>query len=131
MSGTIQQTVILPASAERLFDMYLNPRIHEAFTGAPVIIDSEAGAEFRAFNNMIFGKMLYVVPKRLIVQAWRAAHWKLEDLDSILILTFRPDGDHGRIELTHVNIPEHDFEGVNQGWENYYWKPWREYLQKN
>jgi activator of HSP90 ATPase len=128
MSNIIQQTVTLSASAERLFDMYLDPGIHEAFTGAPVIIDSEEGSEFQAFNNMIFGKMLFVVPKNLIVQSWRAAHWKIEDLDSILILTFWPAGDSGRIELVHVNVPDHDFKGVSQGWENYYWKPWQEYL---
>jgi len=129
MSKIIQQTVILPASAERLFDMYLTPRIHEAITGAPVIIDYREGSEFQAFNNMILGKMLFVVPKRLIVQSWRAAHWKPEDLDSILILAFWPEEDSRRIELVHVNVPGHDFKGVIQGWENYYWNPWREYLR--
>ncbi len=130
MPRIIQQTVTLPAAAERLFDMYLAPKIHEAITGAPVTIGPEEDLEFRAFRGMIFGRMLYIVPKRLIVQTWRAAHWKNDDLDSTLILSFWPEGEKGRIELVHVNVADHDYDDVNKGWENYYWKPWREYLKK-
>jgi activator of HSP90 ATPase len=130
MPKTIYQTVTLPASAEKLFDMYLDPELHSAFTGAPVTISPTPGSEFRAFDNMLTGKILYVVPKRVIVQTWRGKDWKPEDIDSILVLTFLPGGTSGRIELTHVNVPDHDYEDVNQGWEKYYWKPWREYLEK-
>jgi hypothetical protein len=28
-----------------------------------------------------------------------------------------------------VNVADHDFAGVSQGWEKYYWTPWLEYLQ--
>ena len=79
---------------------------------------------------MIMGKTLHIVPKRLIVQAWRAAHWKQEDIDSILVLHFLPEGKDGRIELVHVNVADHDFKDVTLGWKRYYWKPWREYLKK-
>ncbi len=128
MSKTIHQSVTLPAPADKLYDMYLDPGVHGAFTGAPVTIGSTPGSEFRAFDDMLSGRMLYAVPKRLIVQSWRAKTWKPEDLDSILILTFWPEGNSGRIELVHVNVADQDFQGVSEGWEKYYWKPWREYL---
>ena len=76
------------------------------------------------------GRMLYTVPKWLIVQSWRANHWSADDLDSTLILTFWPSGDSARIELVHVNVADHDVQGVSEGLEKYYWKPWRQYLQK-
>jgi uncharacterized protein YndB with AHSA1/START domain len=129
MPKTIIQAAVLPASPGRLFDMYLDPVSHEAFTGAPVTIGSEPGAAFRAFDDMITGTILQVVPKRLIVQSWRAAHWADEDIDSTLILTFWPDEEGGRIELVHVNVADDDFAGVSQGWQDYYWEPWREYLE--
>lgn len=130
MPKTIQQSVTLPASAESLYEMYLDPKIHGAFTGSPVTIDSKPRSEFRAFGDMLSGRVLYTVPKRLIVQSWRAKHWNPEDLDSILVLTFWPEGNSGRIELVHVNVADHDFQGVNEGWGKYYWTPWREYLKK-
>ncbi len=131
MPKTIQQSAILPAAAARLYDMYLDPEIHEAITGIPVTISSAPGSAFRAFNGMLSGSMLYTVPKQLIVQAWRSGHWRAEDVDSILVLTFWPDSDDsGRIELVHVNVADQDVQGVTEGWEKYYWTPWRKYLQQ-
>jgi activator of HSP90 ATPase len=129
MPKTIIQAAVLPALPERLFDMYLNPADHAAFTGAPVTIGSQPGAAFRAFDGMISGAILQVIPKRLIVQSWRASHWAAEDIDSTLILTFWPDEEGGRIELAHVNVADDDFAGVSQGWQEYYWEPWHKYLE--
>ena len=128
MPRTIQLAVSLPAPPERLFDMYLNPVEHSAFTGSPVTISAQPGAEFRAFNDVLAGTILQVVPKRLIVQSWRSPHWGASDLDSTLILTFFPEADGGRIELTQVNVVDTDFAGVSSGWEKFYWTPWRAYL---
>lgn len=131
MSRTIQIATSLPAPADRLFEMYLDPVEHAAFTGAPVTISDKPGAPFRAFNDVLAGTILQVVPKRLVVQSWRSPHWGAEDLDSTLVLTFVPDGDAGRIELTQVNVVDTDFAGVSQGWEKFYWTPWREYLTRD
>jgi uncharacterized protein YndB with AHSA1/START domain len=130
MGRTIQLAASLPAPPDRLFDMYLDPAEHAAFTGAPVVISSEAGAPFRAFGDVLTGTILQAVPKRLIVQSWRSPHWGASDLDSTLILTFLPEKDGGRIELTHVNVADQDFAGVSQGWEKFYWAPWRAYLTR-
>lgn len=130
MPKLVQQSVTLPAPPERLYDMYLDPSLHAEFTGAPVTIGSTPGAEFRAFGDMLSGRMLHTAPKRMIVQTWRAFHWKPEDLDSILILTFGPDPAGGRIDLMHVNVADHDVEGVSEGWKKFYWDPWRAYLRK-
>lgn len=110
--------------------MYLNPRKHAAITGHKVIIGSRAGSKFRAFNGALSGRMLHTVPGRLIVQAWRSTAFKKGDLDSTLILRFTPKGRHGRIDLVHVNVPDHDYRGVNNGWKQYYWRPWRRYLSR-
>jgi len=131
MPRTIQLAASLPASPDRLFDMYLDPVEHAAFTGAPVTIAAQPGAPFRAFNDVLSGTILQVVPKRLIVQSWRSPHWAPTDLDSTLILTFLPEDGGGRIELVHVNVVDRDFAGVSHGWEKFYWSPWRAYLTRS
>lgn len=118
------------ATPDRLFDMYLDADMHAAFTGAPVVIAPKAGSPFSAFNGILTGTVLHVEPKRLIVQTWRSANWPKDALDSILVLTFWPEPEGGRIELGHINVPESDFAGVSQGWEKYYWTPWRAYLER-
>lgn len=120
-----------PATPELLFDMYLDPQSHAAFSGAPVTIEARPGAPFRAFNGELSGTILHVEPKRLIVQTWRSAHWATDAIDSVLVLSFCHQQDGARIELVHVNVPDDDFAGVSQGWEQYYWTPWRAYLEAN
>ena len=95
MSRTIQLAASLPATPDRLFDMYLDPVEHAAFTGSPVTISPHPGAPFHAFNDVLSGTILHTVPKRLIVQTWRSPHWGPTDLDSILILNFLPEKDGG------------------------------------
>lgn len=130
MKRIIQQSVTLPASPDRLFDMYLDPVSHAAIAGGPVTINPAVGSEFSAFNGMISGKTIAVVPKKHIVQLWRGQQWKPEDRDSVLVLTFLPDGAYGKIELTHLDVPDYDFDDVNKGWMDYYWKPWKAYLDR-
>jgi activator of HSP90 ATPase len=130
MSKTIQLAATLPATPDRLFDMYLDAEEHSAFTGAPASISPVHGAPFSAFGGVLSGTILQVIPKRLIVQSWRSPHWGQSDLDSTLILTFLPDKEGGRIELAQVNVVDSDFAGVSHGWEKYYWTPWRAYLER-
>ena len=108
--------------------MYLDPSKHQAITGASVDIGDEKGANFKAFDGALTGTILEVIKPRLIIQSWRSNAFKAEDPDSTLILSFTPEGDEGRIDLIHIDVPDHDFDGVTQGWENYYWVPWRAYL---
>ena len=130
MTRLVRQSVTLLASARELYAMYLNPRTHKAITGGKVVVSARSGSKFSAFNGMLRGRMLYTVPGRLIVQAWRSSGWKKGDLDSTLILCFTPVGRSGRIDLVHANVPDHDYRGVNDGWKKYYWRPWRKYLSR-
>src|SRR5580658_2740954 len=115
MLKPIIQSVTFPATAKQLYKMYMNPKQHAAFTGSPVKISPKPASPFRAFNGMLTGSTLLTVPGKLIVQRWRGHHWKKSDLDSTLILTFIQDGKHGRIDLVHVNVPNHDHAGVTSG----------------
>ena len=130
MPRIVKQSVTLPASSKVLYSMYLNPRTHGAFTGGKVSISAKSGSKFGAFGGALSGRMLQTIPGRLIVQAWRSTAFKKSDADSTLILRFTPKGRNGRIDLVHVNVPDHDFQGVNKGWKQYYWKPWRKYLAR-
>ncbi len=130
MTNTIQQTVKFSVPPQRLFDIYMDSKKHSAATRSKASISRKVGGKFSAFDGMISGRNLVVIPNRIIVQTWRAGIWKKADLDSILILKFSKAPGGGRIDLVHVNVPDHDYAGVRKGWPKYYWKPWRAYLKK-
>ena len=129
MPHTITLAADLPAKPTRLYRMYLDAKQHAAFTGAPVKIAPRAGAAFAAFGGALTGKILQLVPGRLIVQSWRSSEFGRRELDSTLVLTFWTNGRGGRVELTHVNVADSDFAGVSEGWAKYYFIPWRAYLE--
>ena len=130
MPKLIKQSVTLPAPAKALYAMYINPRLHGAITGGKVVVSARRGSKFSAFGGMLQGRTLHTVAGRLIVQAWRSANFRKNDVDSTLILRFSPAGRKGRIDLMHVNVPEQDFRGITNGWKKYYWRPWRKYLAR-
>jgi activator of HSP90 ATPase len=129
MLKTITQSVHFPVPSHELYSLYLSPTHHAAITGAPVKISPKPNSKFQAFNGMLTGKILLTVPNQLIVQLWRSCEFHDDDLDSILILRFVDAGKRGRIDLVHANVPEHDYAGVTEGWNKYYWKPLRAYLK--
>jgi activator of HSP90 ATPase len=132
MSKTVIQTVILPAAPAKLYAMYLDPEQHAAFTGGgPACIMARAGTEWSAFDGRIRGRLLALTANRQIVQSWRSFEWKDDELDSILVLTFWPEGKSGKVELIHANVPERLYETLVSGWPTPYWGPWRSYLQKS
>jgi len=130
MTRAIQQRVRFSVSAERLFATYVHSKQHSAATGAKATVSPKPGAPFTAYNGQISGRILAVIPNRMIVQTWRASHWKAEDLDSILLLTFTQTPEGGQIDLVHANVPQHDLKGVTRGWRKYYWEPFRTYFNK-
>ena len=130
MRSTIFKTVVLPAPADQLYEMYMDSEIHGAFTGAPAKISDVAGSAFEAFGGLLLGTTLQVVKSRLIVQSWRSVNFAEEDSDSTLIISFTPEEEgEGRIDLVHLDVPEDDFQGVSGGWESRYFTPWLSYLQ--
>ena len=129
MTKPIVQSVTFKSSPEELFAMFTDSKKHTAATGAKASVSAKAGAKWWAFDGMILGKNLVVVPGVMVVQAWRAAHWKETDLDSILVVSFSRAKGGGKIDLTHVGVPKHDHKGVTKGWPQYYWIPWKAYLK--
>ncbi len=129
MSEVIHQSVVLPGSPKDLFNQYLDSKGHEAFTGAPASIEAKAGGRFKAFDGMLHGEIRHLVPGRMIVQSWRSVSFKEGDNDSTLIISFVPEGDGTRVDLVHLDVPEHDHEGVTKGWVNHYWTPWQSHLE--
>ena len=68
MRSVITDSAVLPATAERLFTMYLDPAAHAGVTGNPVKIAAASGARFEAFGGALSGKILQVVTPHLIVR---------------------------------------------------------------
>ena len=128
MTKAIQQSVVFKASPHTLYEMYMDSKKHSAATGGAARISRKVSGQFTAWNKMLRGRTLLLVPDKMIVQSWRSIMFKPGDPDSILVIAFRKTAHGTRVDLVHVNVPVQDHAGVTKGWHAYYWKPWKRYL---
>jgi activator of HSP90 ATPase len=130
MTKPIVQSVAFKASPEELFAIFTESKKHSAATGGKASVSAKPGAKWSAFDGMLSGRNLAIVPGKMVVQAWRGSHWNETDLDSILILNFSRTPEGARVDMVHAGVPQHDYKGVTEGWPHYYWEPWKAYLKK-
>lgn len=129
MRTVIHKTVELPSSPESLFEMYLDSAAHSAITGMEAKVVAENDSDFSAFGGLLTGRILRVVRPSLVVQSWRSVSFHDEDPDSTVVISISPAEVGGRIDLIHLDVPDHDYEGVKRGWDEKYFEPWRRYLE--
>lgn len=142
MPKTIEQKVKFNIPPEKLFEIYLSSKKHSQACDHKTYVSRKVGANF-SVPPYLSGENLAIVPKKMIVQAWRESDclsaparqilsgWqagKKTDLDSILILTF--SRVRGQIHLAHANLPDKVYKTINRGWRKHYWNPWRVYIEK-
>jgi activator of HSP90 ATPase len=131
MSNTVIHSVTFKGvSPKQLYDTYLDSKKHGDAINDKASIVPKVGGSFSAFG-MIKGKFVLLVKDKMIVQTWRSVKFTKKDGDSILVLKFEKTSKGGRIDMTHTNIPNSDLKGIQQGWPQYYWKPWTNYFRRN
>jgi activator of HSP90 ATPase len=132
MPKTITQKIVFKnAKASALYSMYLDSKHHTKLTGNnPAKISAKEGANFSAHGGYCFGKNLQLIKDKLIVQSWREIEWNKSTMDSTFILSFEQKKNDALLTMVHANIPDNRAEGIKDGWNEFYWKPWKKYLSE-
>jgi activator of HSP90 ATPase len=128
MKNEFALTVTINAKADKIYEAYLSSEGHTAITGSPARVDGTVDGDFSAWDGYIQGMFLELKKNKRIVQAWRTSEFPSEAEDSIVEILL--EENHGKTKLTlkHSNIPEGQAEDYKTGWEDFYFKPMREYF---
>ncbi len=107
----------IAASADRLFDAWLDPAslavwMRRDDTGEPsqVVADPRVGGGFSITMRDRFGSVTHSGTYRVIDRpralefTWRSEH--THQLDSVVTVTFEPDGDATVVEVHHQKLPD-------------------------
>jgi activator of HSP90 ATPase len=130
MKDSLELSVILNVSAEKLYNDWLDSSAHGKFTGSPALIDPSLNGKFTAWEGYIFGTNKSLQPFHRIVQNWRTTEFGENEDDSILEVAFESTGDKTRLVLKHSNIPEGQGEDYKQGWKDFYFEPMKKYYNR-
>ena len=124
----IHEVVFENTTPKDLYDLYMNAEKHSMVTGGPASISEKEGDNFSAHGGYISGRNLKLVEDQLIVQSWRAQNWDANTPDTILILHFEPQGKNTLMQMVHTNIADNNYDGIDKGWFQHYWEPWKKHL---
>ena len=123
---TVSET--LGTSAETIYTAWLSTQGHTLMTGSPAKVDGRVKGEFTAWDGYIWGTFLDLEASKRILQAWRTSEFPEEADDSQVEVLLEEANGKTKVTLIHTNIPEGQAESYKQGWEDFYFKPMREYF---
>ncbi len=127
----IKQVAIIDASPVEVYEAYVDPKKHAAFTGDSATGTAKVGGEFAAGNGYISGKYLKLEKGKRILHEWTTSEWPEGYPPSLVELILKPKGKRTELTMIHSNVPAEQAADYDQGWKDFYWEPMRKYFEKS
>jgi uncharacterized protein YndB with AHSA1/START domain len=127
---TFTLTTTIPATAQDIYDAWLDSVGHTEMTGGDASMSDEIGAEVSAWDGYISGRNLELVPGERIVQSWRTTEFSDEHDDSIITVTLEEVDGETLLTLIHSNVPDGHTRHQRGGWQEHYFEPMIAYFAK-
>ena len=122
--------MIFHAGRHEVYEALMDSAKHAQFTGAEASISREVGGSFTAYDGMLSGTNVELIPDQKIVQSWRAAdeHWPDGHYSQVTFALEEIDGGT-RLSFLQTGVPAACYDGISQGWHDYYWTSMKELLE--
>ena len=127
---TIRQKVTVPAKPIEVYEAFVDAKKHSTFTGSKATGQGKVGRKFTAWDGYISGKFLKLEKGKRIVQEWVTTEWPKDFPPSRFELTLKEVRGDTEISMTHSNVPAEQAKDLKEGWNEFYWKPLKEYFKK-
>ena len=108
---------IIPAPPEDVYLALTNPNTLHLWTGELAEMSTTPESEFSLWEGSIVGKNLEFHENKKIVQQW---YFGDQDEPSIVTITLHSHKHGTSVELSHINIPDQDYNDIVEGWDNAY-----------
>jgi activator of HSP90 ATPase len=126
---TIKQQEEFEAGPHEIYEALMDSEKHGHFTGGKASIDRVVGGKFNTFDGYSEGENLELVPDEKIVQTWRASDWPENHYSHVTFSLEAIDGGT-RLSFLQTGVPEAQCDDIAKGWQEYYWTPMKEMLEK-
>jgi activator of HSP90 ATPase len=114
---TFKKTFRINTEPADIYSAITNPYTIELWSGYSAVMSAEPGTEFSLWEGDITGMNLEFVQDRKIVQEW---YFGDQPEKSIVTITIAPDRENSVVTVEHTNIPDDEFDGIAEGWREYY-----------
>lgn len=124
---TIVQEYHVNAPIEKVWQALTNAKEIEGWGAGPAEMDENVNTKFSLWGGDIHGTNIEVEKFKKLVQEWYSKGWKEP---SIVTLKLTKLGDSTKLELLHENVPDAEYEDIDEGWKEYYFEPLKKYLEE-
>ena len=126
MEKIIRKVYKISSPIEHVWLALVDSDIIDKWGGGPSKMDSKVGTEFKLWNGDIYGKNIVVIKEKKLVQEWFGGDWAKP---SILTFNLKKDKNETILKLEQINVPEEEFEDIENGWDEYYLGPMKQMLE--
>lgn len=113
-----------------VYEAYVDPKKHAAFTGQSATGNPRVGGKFTASDGYISAEYTELVKGKKIVHWWTTTEWPEGYPPSKLELRLRSKGKKTELTMIHSEVPAEQADRYAEGWQEYYWEPLKKYLAK-
>jgi activator of HSP90 ATPase len=128
--GEIKQSVLIDASPVEVYEAFVDPKKHAAFTGQGATGTPKVGGKFTAGDGYISAKFLELKKGERVLQEWTTTEWPEGYPPSHLELRFKSKGKRTELTMIHSKVPAEQVEYYAGGWKEWYWEPMKKYFSK-
>ncbi len=114
----IEQTYVINATPPEVWSALTDPELIRQWSGSSALFTPEPQTEYSLWNGDIQGRVIEVIPMERLVQTWEPRNWNL--VNSVVTFVLTPIDGGTRVDLTHSNVEEWDYDGTSEGWDIYY-----------
>lgn len=127
----IEQKLVFDCSAETLYWIIMNEKLHNEVTNSNAQIENFVGGKFSVFNNQAHGETVGLIKYKIIIQNWQFEKkgWP-ENHFSVCCFELIENENQTTLNFHHKHVPEQLIESISKDWQEYYWSPIKEYLSK-
>ena len=121
---------VIPATPEQIYEAWLSTKGHSEMTGSPAKVEGPFKGKFTAWEGYISGKTLELKAYTRIIQAWRTTEFPEGSPDSRVEILLESVKGGTKVTIIQSNIPEGQADDYKQGWQDFYFKPMKDYFSK-
>lgn len=124
---TIKQGAMMPGSPHDVYELLMDEKQHEEFTGDTAQISRSVNGSFTTFGGWATGKNIELVKDKKIIQTWRGSDWP-EGSESTITIKLLPAKSDTKLMFSQTGVPSGLAADVEKGWREYYWAPMKKLL---
>lgn len=128
MSESLNLSVDLPVSPERVYRAWFDAYEYSQITGKAAQIDAQVGGSFTVWDGAATGINQVMTPFSHIVQSWRGTDFPPGSPDSSVDIVLQPTCLGAQLTLEQMNIPDGQAKKWMDAWVDTALRPLRRYF---